>query len=83
MPFEKLYEKTGTQFQPFTTVYQLYDDLLRGRLEEATDFLMIPAYLSYKLTGVKAHEYTNASTTGLLRSKARNPRPRYRLQRVL
>lgn len=66
IPFEKLYEKTGTQFQPFTTVYQLYDDLLRGRLEEATDFLMIPAYLSYKLTGVKAHEYTNASTTGLL-----------------
>ncbi len=69
VPFEKLYDKTGTQFQPFTTVYQLYDDLLRGRLENATDFLMIPAYLSYKLTGVKAHEYTNATTTGLLNAQ--------------
>ena len=66
IPFETLYEKTGIQFQPFNTVYQLYDDLMRGRLNEASDFLMIPEYLSYRLTGVKAHEYTNATTTGLL-----------------
>lgn len=66
IPFETLYEKTGIQFQPFNTIYQLYDDLMRGRLNEASDFLMIPEYLSYRLTGVKAHEYTNATTTGLL-----------------
>lgn len=66
VPFEELYRKTGIQFQPFNTVYQLYDDLLSGRLKKATDFLMLPEYLSYKLTGVKSHEYTNATTTGLL-----------------
>ncbi|MBQ3384715.1 MAG: rhamnulokinase [Erysipelotrichaceae bacterium] len=64
--FEKLYEHTGCQFQPFNTVYQLYDDLKKGRLEDVTDFLMIPEYLMYKLTGVKKKEFTNATTTGLI-----------------
>ncbi len=66
VPFEKLYERTGIQFQPFNTVYQLCDDLNKGRLDLATDFLMIPDYLIYKLTGEKRHEYTNATTTGML-----------------
>ena len=42
VPFDDLYSRTGIQFQPFNTVYQLYDDLLNGRLEVATDVLMIP-----------------------------------------
>ena len=66
VPFEKLYKRTGIQFQPFNTIYQLYTDKLAGRLAGATDFLMIPEYLMYRLTGVKAHEYTNATTTGLV-----------------
>lgn len=69
VPFEKLYERTGIQFQPFNTVYQLTDDLMQGRLNGVTDFLMIPEYLSYKLTGIKAHEYTNATTTGLVNAQ--------------
>ena len=64
--FEKLYAKTGSQFQPFNSVYQLYDDKVSGRLEKATDLLMIPEYLLYKLCGVKAREYTNATTMGLV-----------------
>ncbi len=66
IPFEELYAKTGIQFQSFNTVYQLYDDKKRGRLEHADSFLMMPEYLSYMLTGVKYHEYTNATTTGML-----------------
>ena len=66
LPFSELYRRTGIQFQPFNTVYQLCDDLARGRLEEATDFLMIPEYLLWKLCGVKAHEYTNATTGGMV-----------------
>ena len=66
MPFEQLYERTGCQFQPFNTVYQLYDDLTLGRLEGVTDFLMIPEYLLYKLTGVKKKEFTNATTMGMI-----------------
>ena len=65
VPFEELYEHTGIHFHPFNTIYQLYAVNLAGRLEGVTDFLMIPEYLMYRLTGVKAHEYTNATTTGL------------------
>lgn len=66
MPFSELYRHTGCQFQTFNTIYQLYDDLKNGRLEQATDFLMVPEYLMYRLTGVKQKEYTNASTTGMV-----------------
>ena len=66
LPFSRLYRRTGIQFQPFNTIYQLYADRLAGRLEGVTDFLMIPEYLMYRLTGVKSHEYTNATTTGMV-----------------
>lgn len=66
MPFAELYRRTGCQFQPFNSLYQLYDDKCRGRLEGVTDFLMIPEYLMYKLCGVKAKEFTNATTTGMV-----------------
>ena len=66
MAFSELYRRTGIQFQPFNTVYQLYADKLEGRLDQATDFLMIPEYLMYRLCGVKSHEYTNATTGGMV-----------------
>ena len=72
VPFEELYEHTGIQYQPFNTIYQLYCDKLAGRLEEATDFLMVPEYLMYRLTGVKKHEYTNATTGGFINAAARD-----------
>lgn len=63
---KELYMKTGIQKQNFNTIYQLYADNLSGRLEGAKHFLMIPAYLSCKLTGVIKNEYTNATTTGMV-----------------
>ena len=69
VPFEELYAKTGIQFQPFNTLYQLYADKKAGRLAEAEDFLMIPEYLLWKLCGVKAREYTNATSTGLVNAQ--------------
>lgn len=71
LPFRELYKKTGIQYQPFNTVYQLYADKCAGRLEKATGFLMLPQYLLYKLTGAKACEYTDATTTGLLNAQTR------------
>ena len=68
VPFETLYAHTGCQFQPFNTIYQLYDDLMHGRLEGVTDMLMMPEYLMYRLTGVKRREYTNATTMGMIRA---------------
>lgn len=69
VPFSELYRRTGCQHQPFNTVYQLYDDKLSGRLDAATDMLMIPEYLMWRLSGVKAREYTNATTTGLVNAE--------------
>ena len=66
MPFKELYKRTGIQFQSFNTIYQLYWDSINDRLSDATEFLMIPEYLSYALTGNKVKEYTNATTTGLI-----------------
>ena len=66
IPFAELYARTGIQFQKFNSIYQLYADKCAGRLEGATDFLMIPEYLMYKLTGVKKKEFTNATTAGLV-----------------
>ena len=66
LPFSRLYRRTGCQFQPFNSIYQLYADKLSGRLEGVTDLLMLPEYLLWKLCGVKAREYTNATTTGLV-----------------
>ncbi len=66
VPFSELYARTGIQFQSFNTIYQLFADKSAGRLERATDFLLMPEYFMYKLTGVKTHEYTEATTTGLV-----------------
>ncbi len=72
VPFEELYSRTGIQFNSFNTVYQLYDDMLLGRLSGVTDFLMIPEYLMYRLTGKKCKEFTNATTTGLVNAETRS-----------
>ena len=69
VPFAELYSRTGCQFSSFNSIYQFYADKLSGRLEKASDALMIPEYLLWKLCGVKAREYTNATTTGLINAK--------------
>ncbi len=75
LPFEALYERTGIQFQPFNSIYQLYEDKKSGRLAQAEDFLMVPEYLLWKLCGVKAREYTNATSTGLVNAGSREYDP--------
>ena len=69
MPFSELYRHTGCQFQPFNTIYQLYDEKMSGRLEGVTDLLMMPEYLMWKLCGTKAREYTNATTMGMVNAQ--------------
>ena len=66
----ELYSRTGIQKQPFNTVYQLYADMLAGRLDRAERMLMLPAYITYRLTGVMKNEYTDATTTGLVNARS-------------
>ena len=68
---DELYKTTGIQKQNFNTVYQLYCDKKSGKLDNAAHMLMIPAYLSYKLTGAVKNEYTNATTTNLVNAKSK------------
>lgn len=69
VPFSELYARTGIQYQPFNTIYQLCADQTAGRLEGVDGFLMLPEYFSWRLTGNQVHEYTNATTTGLVDAK--------------
>ena len=67
MPFPFHFGLCGIAKQPFNTVYQMMAVLKEHPeyAEEVADFLMMPEYLSYILTGKKAHEWTNCTTGAL------------------
>ena len=69
VPEAEIFARTGIQFNTFNTIYQLYHDKMVGRLDNAADLLMLPEYISYKLTGVKKHEYTETTTGALVNAK--------------
>jgi rhamnulokinase len=64
---ETIFEKTGIQFQNFNTLYQLSSD---DGLNSAKAVLLLPDLLNFFLTGKKATEYTNATTTQLVNAKS-------------
>lgn len=64
----EIYRQTGIAFQKFNTLYQLLSMKLNNpsMLEKAETLLFMPDLLNYFLTGVKATEYTIASTAQML-----------------
>lgn len=62
---QKIYERTGIQFMPINTLYQLAVDAqdIDKPLERTESLLMVPDLLAYWLTGAKANEHTFASTS--------------------
>ncbi len=62
---EEIYGRTGIQFLPFNTLYQLAACVQQQPewISQADHFLMIPDYLHFQFSGVVANEYTNATTT--------------------
>lgn len=74
LPFDRHYGITGIARQPFNTVYQMMAALREHPEYRDTvrDFLMVPEYLNFKLTGKKMHEWTNASTTALCDARTRD-----------
>ena len=70
---EELYAHTGIQKQIFNTIYQLMAVKCQEPelLERAARFLMVPEYLTYRLTGNMENEYTNATTTGLVNAQTK------------
>lgn len=64
MPAAELYNRSGIQFMPFNTIFQL-DAINRLGLVKVADvdkILFIPDALNYMLTGVAATEYSVATT---------------------
>ena len=65
VPREEIFAETGLQFMEFNTLYQLFALKLQNSptLSSASSFLMIPDLINWMLTGEKANERTNATTT--------------------
>lgn len=73
LPFSEHYARTGIQYQPFNTVYQLAA-LQRehpDQLDQANRLLMLPDYFHFRLTGRMAGEYTNATSTALVNARTK------------
>lgn len=68
---EKLFQKTGIQFNEFNTIYQIYHDIVyRGILDKKIEkVLFMPNLFEYFLTGVFNWEQSIASTSSLLDKK--------------
>lgn len=66
MPADDLYAKTGIQHLDFNTVFQLNQHRDEWERQNAETILFIPDALNYMLTGVKATEYTIASTGAII-----------------
>lgn len=68
IPENGLYQRTGIQKQIFNTIYQLMSVKRQTPelLEKAETFLMLPDYFQFLLTGNKASEYTNGTSTQLV-----------------
>ncbi len=74
IPKTQIFEKTGIQFLPFNTIYQLMSlvDKSSDSLSIAKTFLTIPDLFNYWLTGKKVCEFSNATTTQLYNPVTKN-----------
>ncbi|MFD4505283.1 rhamnulokinase family protein [Streptomyces sp. NPDC058457] len=72
LPASELYARTGLQYAPFNTLYQLVAARSSAQFAHAERLLLIPDLLSYWLTGEQGTELTNASTTQLIDPRTRD-----------
>lgn len=68
MAREEIFRRTGLQFMPFNTLYQLASET---RPSSAAKLLLIPDLVNFFLTGRAVTEYTNATTTQMLNAVSR------------
>jgi rhamnulokinase len=71
VPGNVIYERTGIQFLPFNTLFQLFSLKINNPdlLDRASTMLFIPDLLRYFLSGEKTCEYTIASTSQMVGPK--------------
>ena len=78
IPRAELFAETGIQMMPINTTFQLMSLALQEhpQLGAARTFLTVPDLLNYWLTGEKACEYTNATTTQLVDATSKHWSPK-------
>ena len=74
MSAEELYDRSGIQFMPFNTIFQLdaVNRLGLVNLEGVDKILFIPDALNYMLTGIAATEYTVATTGQIVNAASKS-----------
>jgi rhamnulokinase len=70
VPRAEIYARTGIQFMPFNTLFQLAAHVRGGLHERAAHLLLVPDFCHHHLCGSLACERTDASTTQLLNARA-------------
>ena len=67
VPAEEIYRRTGIQFLPINTLYQLAATARDHPewLARSEHLLLFPSYVTFRLCGAFANEYTHATTTQL------------------
>lgn len=65
VPRKEVFDKTGIQFMPFNTLFQLYSMVKSNSpaLKSASKLLMMPDLFNYWLTGRMVGEFSNATTS--------------------
>jgi rhamnulokinase len=65
----EIFERTGIQFMPFNTLFQLFAHVREGLPAQARTLLLIPDLINFLLTGRRVTEYTNATTTQMVNAQ--------------
>lgn len=71
VPREEIFERTGIQFMPLNTLFQLVAHAREGIPPTANRLLLIPDLINAFLTVEQVAEYTNATTTQMLNARTR------------
>ena len=69
VPREAIYARTGIQFMPFNTIFQLAAHVRAGVPDTARHLLLVPDFCHHHLCGSLVAERTDASTTQLLNAR--------------
>jgi rhamnulokinase len=69
---EEIFARTGIQFMPFNTLFQICAHSQEGLRHDATRLLLIPDLLHFFLTGRPLTEYTNATTTQMVNAESKS-----------
>jgi len=66
VPPKEIFARTGIQFMPFNTLFQLYAHVQEGLPDAVSRLLLMPDLINFLLTGNAVTEYTNATTTQMV-----------------